>query len=121
MRLAGFFQFLRVVRVFRVAGASMQPTLIEGDIVVSTPIPYLLRKPRAGDIIVVLHPFIQKKLMIKRIASVFLKGKKDVSLFIEGDERTSSEDSHSFGALSQASVIGKVIYVARNHSGQKSH
>src|SRR5437868_5044500 len=105
-----------LIRFFRVTGSSMWPELREGDLVIVSSFPYLLRKPRPGDIIVAVHPFYTQTRIIKRVKSITSQGRR---LFIEGDQQLESEDSHSFGLISTTSLIGKVMYVARrNDPGQ---
>ena len=87
------------IRIFRVAERSMEPTIKEGDYLV------LLAFGRLGigDIVALKHPY-KNLTIIKRI----VKARVD-SIYVEGDNGKSSEDSRRFGFVKKSVVIGKVL------------
>ena len=78
----------------------MSPTLRDGDEV------YFEVIPRANfninDIVLVRHPFMKKKNLVKRIKNILPDG----SIFIQGDNNFYSTDSKSFGAVSKNNILG---------------
>jgi nickel-type superoxide dismutase maturation protease len=81
----------------------MEPTYRDGDFVLVDPRGYERRRPRPGDVVVAKHPFIEDRWMVKRVCTVDRTG----AVRVIGDNRLSSTDSRSFGALSQ--VLGPVV------------
>ncbi|MDF1839157.1 MAG: nickel-type superoxide dismutase maturation protease, partial [Planctomycetota bacterium] len=90
-RSAGLWLFRRLCR-FRVAGSSMEPTLLAGQSVLVDPRAYLHSPPQAGDVVLLLHPLDPGMLMVKRVGSVE-RGK----VFVLGDNSVASTDSRTFG------------------------
>ena len=89
---------------FQVSGASMQPTLSNGDTVLVSPFAYLHALPQVGDLVVIQHP--ERKLpMIKRVHHI--EGADKV--YVRGDNSEVSTDSRHFGWVSPESIIGKVV------------
>lgn len=89
---------------FKIQGHSMEPTILDGETVLVSSIPYLFSKPKINDIVA----FRKKKtgkIFIKRIADID-KGK----YFVKGDNEKDSVDSRSFGWIDKKEIIGKVIY-----------
>lgn len=80
----------------------MNPTLKEGQDVVSFNWAYLGRKPKVGDIVVIK---VGGKEMVKRVQSVH-----DREVFVEGDNTTESTDSRHFGPVNMDQVVGRVVY-----------
>ena len=82
-------------------GDSMWPTFRNGDVLEFIP---LGGTPSAGSIVLAQHPFKSDVLMVKRVQSVTDNGR----LFLVGDQPdpTASEDSHNFGAVNAAHVVG---------------
>ena len=58
---------------------------------------------RIGQIVLAKHPFKTDLILIKRISSI-----NDNGVFLVGDnpDPTASEDSHNFGRISVADIIG---------------
>ena len=83
-------------------GDSMWPTFRNGDVLEFIP---LEGTPSAGSIVLAQHPFKSDVLMVKRVQSVTDNGR----LFLVGDQPdpTASEDSHNFGAIDTAHVVGQ--------------
>ncbi|MDP3988249.1 MAG: S26 family signal peptidase, partial [Candidatus Levybacteria bacterium] len=91
-----------LLSIFKISGHSMQPSFIEGDFVIATPIPYFFYSPKAGDVVV--FKVKDGKKFIKRIFK-----KKDESYYLIGDNRNDSKDSKDFGWIKRKAIIGKVI------------
>ncbi len=83
----------------RVDGHSMAPRLLDGRVVLVnrwfTPL-------RVGDIVVVRHDGKEK---IKRITQL-----DNERVFISGDNRLKSTDSHDFGWLNRDAVVAKLLW-----------
>lgn len=93
-----------MLRLIKVTGESLSPLFKEGDYVVITTLPFILRKIRRGDIVVFQQD--QFGTMIKKVEYV------DPNLgavFVVGTHR-SSVDSKQFGPISEQALIGKVIW-----------
>jgi nickel-type superoxide dismutase maturation protease len=91
----------RVIRV-EVQGASMAPTLQEGDRLVA-----LGRlRGRPGDIVAVRDPRVPSRLLVKRVNGVEV----DRSLRVSGDNPHASTDSRTFGPVPPALVVGRVVW-----------
>ena len=82
----------------RIHGDSMWPTFRDGDSIQAES----GKLPELGDIVVAKHPW-KKMHIIKRVKKILSDG-----YFLEGDnpDPTGSEDSHNFGLIPSASIIG---------------
>lgn len=89
----------KLLTVRRVAGESMLPTLPPGRIVIATSWHGPLHKE---DVVIIRHRGLEK---IKRIQQITEK-----RLFVQGDNRVRSTDSHAFGWLDLDTVVGKVVW-----------
>jgi nickel-type superoxide dismutase maturation protease len=87
-----------VIRVRRVVGKSMMPTLRPGQIVLITPLVRLL----PGK--VVMARFNNQEV-IKRVKRVSPEG-----ITVEGDNPDQSTDSRHFGPVDPRSILGVVIW-----------
>jgi nickel-type superoxide dismutase maturation protease len=87
-----------------VTGESLSPFLLEGDFVVVSKIPFVLRKIKAGDIVVFRHPVYGT--MIKKVEHTSPDGEE---IFVLGTHPEST-DSRQFGPLRRRQLIGKVIW-----------
>ena len=94
-------------KVLRVTGDSLSPFFLEGDFVVVSKIPFFLRKPRSGDVVVFRHPVYGT--MIKRIEHLSPDGEE---VYVVG-EHPLSTDSRQFGALPRRLLQGLVIWHIR--------
>jgi signal peptidase I len=111
-------------RPFRavVSGASMEPSLAEGDVVLAL----AGRTPRTGGVVVVGHPDRAGFDLVKRVAGspgevMHLLGNgtrlpEPVPLgsgewFVVGDAPGASTDSRSFGPVGRGEVRGVVVFV----------
>jgi hypothetical protein len=85
------------MKIRRVFGSSMEPALLPGDIIIA-------RKPgklKTGDIIMA---DIDDREVIKRITE--LKGD---TVHLEGDNKSASTDSRSYGAVPRSAIVGIVM------------
>ena len=92
-----------ILMLFRISGHSMLPMFKPGQILLVSSIPFLFRKPRVGDVVVVKDPQSEKPLL-KRITKV--EGEK---YFVAGDNPDDSRDSREFGLVSKDNLLGKLI------------
>lgn len=88
----------------RIAGYSLYPRYQEGDFVIVSKIPLLLRGPRPGDVVVFRHP--TKGELIKIVEHMEPAGD---TLFVIGLS-ADSHDSRAFGPIARQAVLGKVIF-----------
>ena len=84
----------------RIHGDSMWPTFRDGDSLQADS----GQLPELGDIVVAKHPW-KKIHIVKRVKQIHTSG-----YFLEGDnpDPTGSEDSHNFGPIPAASIIGVI-------------
>ena len=101
----GAAKYLGFVRVeplatieVRIHGDSMWPTFCDGDSIQAVS----GKLPELGDIVVAKHPW-KTIHIVKRVKKILSDG-----YFLEGDnpDPTGSEDSHNFGPIPSASIIG---------------
>lgn len=126
----------------RVDGASMQPTLVNGELVIVNKLAFRLGEPERGDIIVFHFPIDPSQEFIKRVVglpgdqisihdgAIYVNGQQlqepylsvkpnywgdwDVAedtLFVLGDNRNNSLDSHNWGTVPMDYVIGKALFI----------
>lgn len=101
MKLQRFFGLRKKPRLLiirRVVGASMEPTLTEGQVVLASGLIPL----RLSTVVVLRHAGIEK---IKRIDKL-----ENGTVFVTGDNPAASTDSRHFGALPAEVVIGTVFW-----------
>lgn len=95
---------LRRRSLFRVSGASMQPTLKPGSLVFIDEFAYIHSLPAPQDIAVARHPYQRHLRIIKRIQAVDMDGR----CFLISENPQEGTDSHTFGAIRIENIIGKV-------------
>lgn len=89
------------LRLVRVEGESMLPTLEPGDVLLlMTPRGGL---PKLGSLVEVLDPRDQRPL-IKRVTQV-----EASRYWVEGDNPCASRDSRAFGALGEGEYVGRAL------------
>ena len=79
----------------------MMPTLNDGDVVLVR----RTRRVKVGNVILAKHPYQQSVKVLKRISEINEQGR----LVLTGDNPEESTDSRTFGSISSADVMGKVI------------
>ena len=92
--------------LFMVEGISMEPELLPGDWVVTWR-PWLLRRPREGDVVLLVPPG-GRRLWVKRVTRVWEED--GCKVWVEGSG-SASIDSRTFGALPAEIVKSHVIAV----------
>ncbi|SCD94725.1 nickel-type superoxide dismutase maturation protease [Streptomyces sp. SolWspMP-5a-2] len=96
----------------RVHGPSMTPTLRHGDLLV---VRYGARV-RAGDVVVLRHPFQQDLLVVKRAAE-----RRAGGWWVLGDNPYAGGDSTDYGTVPEELVLGRVRLRYRPRAdGQRS-
>jgi signal peptidase I len=93
-----------LLQLMKVAGVSLHPAYRNGDFVVVSKIPILLRGVRPGDVVVFQHPRLGR--LIKLVEHLEAGGH---SLYVVGLD-ADSVDSRTFGAIPRETVLGKVIW-----------
>ncbi|MFG3233528.1 nickel-type superoxide dismutase maturation protease [Streptomyces antibioticus] len=91
----------RVAALFglaEVTGPSMVPTLYHGDVLV---VRYGARV-RAGDVVVLRHPFQQDLLVVKRAAE-----RRDGGWWVLGDNAFAGGDSTDYGTVPDELILGR--------------
>ncbi len=80
----------------------MEPKINDGEHVIATNIPFILKKLKTNDIIVFKK---YGQYFVKKIFRI-TKGE----YFVIGENKNDSLDSRRFGAISFKDICGKVIY-----------
>ena len=91
-----------MVRILRIEGCSLEPDFRDGDYVLVSKIPLLIRPARQGD--VVAFRKLPYGLLIKRVEYLTPQGE----LFVLGTH-AASVDSLQFGPIRRQDLLGKVI------------
>ena len=94
-------------RRFAIRGASMEPTLRDGDEVLVDLRAYRRAGPATGDLVLVRHPFQTDLKIVKRVEAVLADGR----LVLRGDNPGESTDSRSYGAVAPDRALGRVVLV----------
>ncbi|MEU4997143.1 nickel-type superoxide dismutase maturation protease [Streptomyces sp. NPDC021622] len=84
-----------------VTGPSMVPTLYHGDRLMVQ----WGARVRAGDVVVLRHPFQQDLLVVKRAAE-----RRDGGWWVLGDNAFAGGDSTDYGTVPEELVLGKVWF-----------
>ncbi len=91
-----------LLKILRVIGHSMQPTIIDGRIVLASNIPYLFSSPKVDDIVAFK---LKDKVFVKRIKKI-----ENNKYMFRGDNKKDSLDSRRFGAFGREDILAKVIW-----------
>jgi nickel-type superoxide dismutase maturation protease len=89
-------------RRFRVTGASMEPTLHDGEFVLVD----AWRRPRSGELALVRHPHRSEVTVVKRVASI-----DDDGCELSSDNPSAGTDSRTWGPLDPSLILGTVVLV----------
>jgi len=99
-------------RRFLVADRSMVPTFVPGDRLYVDRRAYRGNAPAPGDVVVVRDPELPSRFLVKRVAPIptapsGAPASRD-SIYLVGDDPTSSRDSRQFGPVPTRFVLGRV-------------
>ena len=81
----------------------MEPLIKNGEKIFASYIPYLFKKPKLNDVVVV--KLENNSVLIKRIIKI-----SNGKYFVLGDNKKDSIDSRKFGNLFRKQILGKMIY-----------
>jgi len=93
-----------VFQVLKVTGESLSPFFLHGDYVLVVKLSYVVRRLKAGDVVVFRHPVYG--VMIKRLEQLSTDGEE---LYVLGSH-PDSNDSRRFGPVHRRWLIGKVMW-----------
>lgn len=79
----------------------MAPEFLENDNVITSVLPYVLKKPKIGDVVVFEY---KGKTYIKRIKVI-----DGENYYLIGDNKNDSYDSREFGYIKRENIKGKII------------
>jgi nickel-type superoxide dismutase maturation protease len=99
----------RCVGRFAVAGASMEPSLTEGDRLLVLRLPTPLLRLRPGALVIARSPAAPGLEVVKRIAAID-RGPRRTTYVLLGDNPPLSTDSRHFGPVPETAITGRVIY-----------
>ena|SRR3989338_7338199 len=106
-----------------VSGHSMEPTFKPGQSLLVSAVPYIFRKPKTGDVVVIKDPR-DGRLLLKRIKKIRVYSSSERSesrssrqartirveeFFVSGDNPAASTDSKTFGTISQKMILGRTL------------
>lgn len=89
-----------ILGLFKISGHSMLPYLAPGDHVLTSTTPYLIFKPKIGDVVVFRSNNLS--IMVKRISKI-----SNGKFFVEGDNKN---DSFNPASINKKDIIGKVLF-----------
>ena len=85
-----------------VKGHSMEPTLSDGDWLLVDPLAYSARFPRPGELVVVTDPHDDRRLLVKRVATVANDG---VAALVGDHPAHATEED--LGEIDPDAVVGR--------------
>ncbi|KAM7514189.1 hypothetical protein LguiA_003772 [Lonicera macranthoides] len=124
-----------------IPSTSMCPTLDVGDRILAEKVSYIFRKPEVSDIVIFKAPPILQEIgyssgdvFIKRIvakAGDYIEIVPEGCVFVMGDNRNNSFDSHNWGPLPIKNIVGRSLLrywppskisdtIYEPHSGKKA-
>ena len=105
------------IKLMRVQGESMAPTLTSGQLVIVSTQPYHLREPRRGEIVAARPASLHGAALVKRLVAlpydhIDLDGQQrqlgEDEYFLLGEASSDSLDSRRFGPVSRHELMGPV-------------
>jgi signal peptidase I len=118
-----------VIEAYKIASASMEPSVLKGDRILVDKTAYKRMPPKQGNIVVFVYPDDRSKIFIKRIEGLpgntikLVDGREQTvphgSVYVLGDNKGQSIDSRAFGFIPLRDVIGKArqIYYSSGSEG----
>ena len=97
---------LGLAQPWAVGGRSMEPALRPGDRVLVDRWTYRQRRPREGEIVLLLGP--ASVPLVKRVGRG-PNGEDPTRLWVQGDNASASADSRRFGAVDGERVRGRIV------------
>jgi len=105
-----------VLRPVAVSGPSMEPTLLEGDLVLVDLWTYRQRAPRRGEVVWIATRGPTPTFLVKRVgraqathAMGVADSRPGATAWVLGDNPAESLDSRQFGEVSADRVAGRVL------------
>lgn len=92
-----------IFKLIRVKGRSLEPLLMDGDIILAVGLRPVLNRLKPGDVVVFTHSVYGQ--MVKQVERISAEGGQ---VFVRGT-RPASVDSAEFGPVPRASITGKVV------------
>ena len=98
------FNVAKLFKAVELRGDSMSPNFIDGDWLLFRLLP---ANVRVGKVVLVQRQsdLGTDFLQVKRVTKV-----NEVGIWVEGDNKSASTDSRSWGALDSTEVIGKLLF-----------
>ncbi len=103
---------LFLVRPVRIQGESMIPTLAPGDVVLVWIGPGTAGRATVGSVVIARVPSengVGEELVVKRVAAIEATGDTNRWVIV-GDNARASRDSHSYGPVPAARLVGVVWF-----------
>ncbi|KAL7263173.1 hypothetical protein ACSBR1_001365 [Camellia fascicularis] len=108
-----------------ITSSSMYPTLRVGDRIIVERASYYVRRPAIHDIVIFRAPaqqpeFMEEEIFIKRIVARAGDSVETVPrghVYVLGDNRNNSNDSHSWGPLPVKNIVGRFVMRCHKPSG----
>jgi len=92
-----------MLKLIKITGSSLEPEYHEGDYLVTTSLPFILRLLKSGDIVVFKHPV--HGTMVKQIQQIDPQAGE---IFVVGTHPNSTDSRH-FGPIPQTWLTGKIL------------
>lgn len=95
------------VRMYGVAGVSMEPAIGAGQVIVVNRLAFRIRTPKQGDVVVAQHPAQPNLVVVKRLVGTTGDGR----YILRGDNSERSLDSRHYGAIMPRQILGRVVFI----------
>lgn len=114
------------IHAYKIAGSSMEPSVLQGDYVLVDKTAYRREPVKAGDIIIHVYPNDRSKDFIRQVIALpgemlpdGSEGKVPVGTVIVKGQGKEAIDSGTYGPVDLRDVIGKVrqVYFSKGRSG----
>lgn len=102
-----FFIRDHIMKYYRIHDISMEPALLDGDLVLLNRVSSHFLPFQKNDVVIFSYPQIKHEL-IKSIDSAIEQPEKENELFVLGDNRNHSLDSRALGTIPVNNVFGRV-------------